>query len=92
MIMSEFEPTVPVNLVAQLNEAGVIAEDGTLHEDPGKVVITLSPGQAQRYLLYLKRRLTEKEQESKYLPSDLGTSLDDPETAWTAPFRRRQQS
>jgi hypothetical protein len=54
--MSRFEPTVPADLVTKLNEAGVIAEDGTLHEDPGKVVITLSPGQAQRFLLYLKRR------------------------------------
>ena len=54
--MSEFEPTVPVGLVAQLCEAGVFAEDGTLHEDPGKVVVTLSPGQAQRFLLYLKRQ------------------------------------
>jgi hypothetical protein len=54
--MNEFKPTVPAGLVAQLNEAGVIAEDGTLYEDPGKVVITLSPGQAQRFLLYLKRQ------------------------------------
>jgi hypothetical protein len=37
-------------------------------------------------------RQADQEQESEYLPSDLGTSLDDPETTWTAPFRRRQQS
>jgi hypothetical protein len=30
------------------------------------------------------------EEDDEYLPSDLGTNVDDPETAWTRVYRRRQ--